>query len=113
LEHKIPEELWSGKEVKLSHLKVFGCVSYVHISDHARSKLDPKSVKCTFIGYGDDDFGYRFWDDQNKKVTRSRDVIFNENVMYKDRDTQSPSNSAQSDPVYVELDDIPKSSVAQ
>jgi hypothetical protein len=113
LEHKIPEEVWSGKEVKLSHLKVFGCVSYVHISDHARSKLDPKSVKCTFIGYGDDDFGYRFWNDQNKKVTRSRDVIFNENVMYKDRDRQSPSNSAQSDPVYVELDDIPESSVAQ
>jgi hypothetical protein len=113
LEHKIPDEVWSGKEVKLSHLKVFGCVSYVHISDHARSKLDRKSVKCTFIGYGDDDFGYRFWDDQNKKVNRSRDVIFNENVMYKDRDTQSPSNSAQSDPMYVELDDIPESSVAQ
>ncbi|GMY34448.1 Toll-Interleukin-Resistance domain family protein [Fagus crenata] len=33
--------------------------------------------------------------------------------MNKDRDTQSPSNLAQSDPVYVELDDIPKRSVAQ
>ncbi|GMY19158.1 Toll-Interleukin-Resistance domain family protein, partial [Fagus crenata] len=54
-----------------------------------------------------------FWYDQNKKVTRSQDVIFNENVMYKDRDTQSPSNSTQSDLVFVELDDIRKSSVAQ
>ena len=38
-----------------------------------------------FIGYGDNEFGYRFWDDQNRKIIRSRDVIFNEQVMYKDR----------------------------
>ncbi|PKI47865.1 hypothetical protein CRG98_031739 [Punica granatum] len=54
LDNSIPEEAWSGKEVNLSFLKVFGCVS---------SKLDAKSVKCTFIGYGGDEFGYRFWDD--------------------------------------------------
>lgn len=87
LEYRIPEEVWSGKEIKLSHLKVFGCVAYVHISDQVRGKLDPKSLRCTFIGYGGDEFGYRFWDDKNKKVIRSRDVIFNERVMYKDRDT--------------------------
>jgi hypothetical protein len=38
-----------------------------------------------FIGYGDETFGYRFWDDQNQKIIRSRNVIFNEQVMYKDR----------------------------
>ena len=26
LEHKIPEEVWIGKKVKLSYLKVFGCL---------------------------------------------------------------------------------------
>ena len=30
MEFRILEEVWSGKEVKFSHLKVFGCVSYVH-----------------------------------------------------------------------------------
>ncbi len=49
LDLAIPEEIWTRKEVKLSHLKVFGCVSYVHVSDHARSKLDAKSVKCTSL----------------------------------------------------------------
>ena len=29
LEYRLPEEILSGKEVKLAHLKVFGCVSYV------------------------------------------------------------------------------------
>ena len=38
-----------------------------------------------FIGYGDEKFGYRFWDEQNRKIIRSRNVIFNEQVTYKDR----------------------------
>ena len=37
-----------------------------------------------FIGYSDGKFGYRFWDEQNRKIIRSRNVIFNEQVMYKD-----------------------------
>ena len=61
--YKIPKEVWTGKEVKLSHLRVYGYVSYVHISDHDRNKIDVKSLKCTFIGYDVDDFGYKFWDD--------------------------------------------------
>jgi len=55
----IPEEVWSSKEVTLSYLCVFGCMSYVYISDHVRDKLDAKSQKCTFIGYEIDEFGYR------------------------------------------------------
>ena len=46
MEFRLPEEIWSGKEVKFSHLKVFGCVSYVHIDSHAHSKLDAKSKIC-------------------------------------------------------------------
>jgi hypothetical protein len=47
--------------------------------------LRQKSKKCTFIGYGVNDFGYRLWNYENKKIIRSRDVIFNEKVMYKDQ----------------------------
>ena len=46
-----------------------------------------KYVFCFFIGYGDEKFGYRFWDEQNRKIIRSRNVIFNEHVMYKNRST--------------------------
>ncbi|BBH04062.1 Toll-Interleukin-Resistance domain family protein [Prunus dulcis] len=113
LEHRIPEEVWSGKEIKLSHLKVFGCVAYVHISDQGRNKLDPKSKKCTFIGYGEDEFGYRIWDNENKKVIRSRDVIFNERMMYKDRHKNDTSNTEQSVPIFVDTDDVPDSLVTE
>ena len=84
LEFRIPEEAWSGKKVNLSYLKVFGCLSYVHINDSDRTKLDPKSNKCFFIGYGDAEFGYRFWDNQSRKIIRSRNVILNEQVLYND-----------------------------
>ena len=62
MEFRLPKEVWSGEEVKLSNLKVFYCISYVHIDFDTRSKLDAKSKICFFIGYGDEKFGYRFWD---------------------------------------------------
>ncbi|KAL5752990.1 hypothetical protein ACOSQ2_023497 [Xanthoceras sorbifolium] len=93
LDGGIPEEVWSGKEVNISHLRVFGCISYVHIDSAKRSKLDAKSNKCVFVGYGGDEFGYRFWDYENRKIIRSRDVIFNENLMYKDRSIAESSSS--------------------
>jgi hypothetical protein len=46
--YRIPEEVWSRNEVNLSYLKVFGCVSYVHIDFDAHSKLDAKSRKYFF-----------------------------------------------------------------
>ena len=78
MEFRLPEEVWSGKKLKFSHLKVVGCVSYVHFDFDARSKLDTKSKIYFFIGYDDEKFGYRFWDEQNRKIIRSRKVIFNE-----------------------------------
>ena len=47
------------------------------------SKLEAKSKKCIFIGYEVDDFGYRLWDFEYRKIIKSIDVVFNEKVMYK------------------------------
>ncbi|GJT61414.1 putative reverse transcriptase domain-containing protein [Tanacetum coccineum] len=79
---RIPEEEWQRKEVSLAHLRVFGCDSYVKVKDVARDKLDAKSMKCTFIGYGSNEMGYRFWDSKGHKVVRSRDVTFNKDSPY-------------------------------
>lgn len=32
-------------------MRMFGCSTYVHIHSHSRSKLNPKALKCLFIGY--------------------------------------------------------------
>ena len=85
LDGGIPEEAWTGKKVNYSFLKTFGCEAFVHINKENRTKLEAKSKKCSFIGYGVNDFGYRFYDYENHKITRSRYVIFNEKVLYKNQ----------------------------
>lgn len=40
---KTPEEAWSGRKPKISHLKVFDSFAFVWISDAKCTKLDPKS----------------------------------------------------------------------
>ena len=83
---KIQEEVWTGKELKYSHLRTFGCTAYVHVDPKKRDKLDAKAVKCYFIGYGSDLFSYRFWAYKKKKIMRPSDVTFDESVLYKDRE---------------------------
>ena len=113
MEFRFPEEVWSYKEVKFSHLKVFGCVSYVHIDSDARSKLDAMSKICFFIDYGDEKIGYRFWDEQNRKIIKSRNVIFNEQIMYKDKSTVvlDVTKIDQKKSEFVNLDELTESTV--
>jgi cbb3-type cytochrome oxidase subunit 1 len=47
----ILEEKYSGRKLDLSHLKVFGCIAYVHVRNELRTKLDLIAKKCVFIGY--------------------------------------------------------------
>jgi hypothetical protein len=46
-----PEEKFTGMKPNVSHFKVFGYITYVHVPDEKRSKLNPKAEKCIFIGY--------------------------------------------------------------
>ena len=54
-----PEEKFTSKKPDVSHLRMFGCIAYVHVPDEKRSKLDPKAKKCIFIGYSLEQKGYR------------------------------------------------------
>ena len=113
MEFRLSKEVWSDKQVKFSHLNVFGCVFYVHIDYDAHSKLDAKSKICFFISYGDEKFGYRFWDEQNRKIIKSRNVIFNEQVMYKDRATVvlDVTEIDQNKSEFVNLDELTESTI--
>ncbi len=37
-----PKEKFIGKKPNVSHLRVFGCIAYVHVPDEKKSKLDQK-----------------------------------------------------------------------
>lgn len=89
------------KEVNLFFLRIFWYIAYAYASSDFRSKLDAKFVKCTFIGYGGDEFGYRLREWQNRKVICSIDVVFNEHILYTHRLTVSSLSSFE--PQVIEL----------
>ncbi|KAL0308973.1 UNVERIFIED_CONTAM: Retrovirus-related Pol polyprotein from transposon TNT 1-94, partial [Sesamum radiatum] len=77
---KVPEHVWSGKNVDLSSLCVFGCSAFVFQNN---DKLEPCAKKCVFIGYPEGIKGYRLWlrNQTGFKVVISKDVTFNESEM--------------------------------
>lgn len=76
--------MWYNKDVSYDHLKVFGCKAFVHIPQDERSKLDAKTRQCILLGYDLDEFGYKLFDPIEKKVVRSRDVVFVEDQTIED-----------------------------
>nr|GEW58627.1 hypothetical protein [Tanacetum cinerariifolium] len=64
-------------------LRIFGCVTYPR---DQQGKLEPRAVKCVLLGYPEDVKGYRLYrlDDESPKIVTSRNVVFNESVMFKD-----------------------------
>ncbi|GKV16510.1 hypothetical protein SLEP1_g27143 [Rubroshorea leprosula] len=76
---KTPEELWSGSPADYSQLRIFGCPMYAHVRD---GKLEPRAVKCVFLGYASGVKGYRLWCVQKSpQFLMSRDVTFDEFAM--------------------------------
>ncbi|MCO5562354.1 hypothetical protein L7F22_015980 [Adiantum nelumboides] len=78
-----PEEKYSGKKPNLSHLKLFGCIAYVHVPNELHTKLDPKAEKFIFVGYSIEQKGYRCYKCYNpgtRELHVSRDVVFEEMV---------------------------------
>ncbi|BBH03625.1 hypothetical protein Prudu_014550 [Prunus dulcis] len=63
-------------------LKVFGCVTYVHVYSHQLSKLDPCALRCVFIGYSSTQKGYKCYHPPTQKVHVTLDVNFHEEVPY-------------------------------
>ena len=106
LDFDVPDKVWSGKDVSYDHLRTFGCKAFVHIPKDERSKLDAKTRQCVFLGYGQDEFGYRFYDPVEKKLVRSRDVVFMEDQTIQDilkTDTPVPQCSDG----LIDLDPVP------
>ena len=86
LEGDIPKRIWTRKFIFFEHLRVFGCKAFVHVLRDEWSKLDNKTKQCIFLGYSNEEFGYRLWDPATKKIIRSRNVVFFEDQIIEDLD---------------------------
>lgn len=71
--------------------KIFGCVCFVRDVRPHHTKLDPKSLKCIFLGYSRVQKGYRCYCPTLKRYLVSPDVVFFEDTPF----TSSPSSLCQ------------------
>ena len=62
--------------------KVFGCVCFVHNHSPTRGKLDPRAIKCVFLGYSPTQKGYKCYHPPTRKWYVSMDVTFFEEQSY-------------------------------
>ena len=74
LENVTPKEVWSGFKLNLSNLRVFGSITYRHVSGQLRKKLDDKGEVMLLVCYHPTK-DYVFFDVANKKIVISRDVM--------------------------------------
>jgi hypothetical protein len=66
-------------------LRIFGYDAYALTSKYQRSKLDPRSKKYVFVGYGYGVKRYRLSDPTAHKLIIRRDVVFDESSLLKSK----------------------------
>ncbi|RDX98308.1 hypothetical protein CR513_18798, partial [Mucuna pruriens] len=81
LNTEVPDKIWFDKNVVYDHLRVFGCKAFVHIQVGYE-----ETRQCIFIGYDQNEYGYRLYDPVEKKLVRSRDMQFMEDQIIEDID---------------------------
>ncbi|KAG8481491.1 hypothetical protein CXB51_026341 [Gossypium anomalum] len=69
--------------------EIFRCPAYAHVNN---GKLEPRSIKCVFLGYKAGVKGYKLWCPENRKVVISRDVVFDETAMLPNLSLKDSSN---------------------
>ena len=83
LGNKTPEEMFIGKKIEVSHLKIFGFPVYVHIPKEKRTKLDPSRKKGIFVGYCEVSKAFRIYISGFHHMEINRDVTFDEEAALK------------------------------
>ncbi|RDY13069.1 hypothetical protein CR513_02055, partial [Mucuna pruriens] len=79
----------SDDPIKGNNVSYIPLMDFVVFRNEKRTKLDPKSRKCIFLGYADNVKGYRLWDPTAHKVIVSRNVVFAENELQNEQTNNS------------------------
>jgi hypothetical protein len=96
------KEMLTRNKPKVSHLKIFGCPIFIHISKEKRNKLEPSGKKGIFVGYCEVSKAFRIYIPGQRHIEINRDMTFDEDAELK------KSRICQLEEVYEEEHVIPR-----
>ena len=99
---KTPFEAWHGRKPDVSFMRTFGCVVHVRETRPGLKKLDDRSRRMIFVGYQPGTKGYRAYDPETKRVSITRDAVFDENARWDWSSPDSPASTFGDDSIEVE-----------
>jgi len=77
-EDKTPFELWHKSKPNVEHLRVWGCLAYVHVQKDKRDTSGIHIQKCIFVGYPRGIRGWAFYNPVTQKTVFSEHAVFDE-----------------------------------
>ena len=71
-------ETWYGRNLSVSFLRTFGCISNIRKMKPVLTKLEDRSTPMVLMGYEEGTKAYRLYDPCRGKVVVSCDIMFYE-----------------------------------
>ena len=99
--------MFTREKPEVSHLKIFGCLVYIHIPKEKRSKLDPSGKNGMFVGYSEQSKAYRIYIpgycqiELCRYVTFDKDTTFRKSNKYKEDEEEHETPRATKGPKLV------------
>jgi hypothetical protein len=87
---KSPFELVFKRKPAFKYLQQFGA-RIKYLNTYKKKKLEPRAINGIFMGYTQDDFIFKVWDEEKQMMFRSRDISFDKNVFIKTKSYNSSS----------------------
>lgn len=99
-----PFEIWHKRKPNIHHLCVFGCAAQILIRKSQRGgKFDEVTQDGVLLGFTDDNFNYKVFNFDLKRVIISHNVYFNKSIF--------PFSSHPTQPIIEEESDEPSSDI--
>ena len=61
LGERTPKEAFISEKLEVGHLRIFGCLVYIHLPKEKRTKMDPSGKKGIFVGYSETSKSYKIY----------------------------------------------------